>query len=83
MFDTIRDAPWYQLYDFFTAGYPPLVFKLLALNTIFFMYFVLRRLRGAKTMRRNPAIIVQSLLITANGLMMFQKELMHTVDRII
>ena len=75
MVDLFLHAPWNELYAFFTKGQPPLVFQVLLLNTVFFALFMARRLRGARTMRHETAITVQSLLILANALIMFRDDL--------
>lgn len=75
MIDLFLRAPWNELYGFFTKGQPPLVFQLLLLNTVIFALFMARRLRGARAMRHETAVTVQSLLILANALIMFRDDL--------
>ena len=75
MIDLFLNAPWNELYGFFARGEPPLVFQLLLLNTVIFVLFMFRRLRGARAMRHETAVTVQSLLILANALIMFREEL--------
>ncbi len=48
------------------SGEPPLITQLLVLNTVFFIFWMLRRMRGAHTMRYKTAITLQSLLVAAN-----------------
>ena len=72
MLDLFFRAPWGELYGFFGRGEPTLALQLLALNTVFFVLFIFRRMRGAHAMRMETATTVQSLLIFANALIMFQ-----------
>ncbi|MGB8312861.1 MAG: hypothetical protein WCE69_00065, partial [Aestuariivirga sp.] len=60
MLELFREARWDELYAFFAAGNPPLVLQLLVLNTIVFMVFMLRRMRGVRTLRSETASMVQS-----------------------
>lgn len=66
-----------ELYAFFAKGDPPLAVQLLALNTIFLMIVVIRRMRGAPTLRRETSIVVQSMLIFANAVIMFREDIGH------
>ena len=75
MLDLFRDARWDELYAFFNKGSPPLMAQLMALNTIFFMLFIVRRMRGKKTLRSETASLVQSLLLVANMLAIFQDNI--------
>lgn len=75
MIHTILNAPYWQLIGFLGRGDPPLIIKILAINTIFFMLFIVRRMRGVPTMRNNVAIRVQTMLIIANALFVFQQEI--------
>ena len=72
MLDMFLRAPWGELHTFFAKGEPPLAFQFLILNTIFFIFFISRRMRGLKTMRTETASTIQSLLIFTNGLILFQ-----------
>jgi hypothetical protein len=77
MFDTdlFFHARWDQLYDFFVTGYPPLVLKLLAINTVFLLLFIVRRASKKTTRRNTSGYAVQALLIAANGFVVFDNEL--------
>jgi len=82
----IQNAPWHHIQDFFSNGNPPLLVRLLILNTIFFAIYAYRRARGAPTMNDKAAIRVQSLLIAANGLLLFEPEIrngLKYIDRLI
>ena len=61
MIDLFQRANWSEIYYFFAKGNPPLAVLLLALNTVFFIYWIVRRMRGARAMRSETAIIVQAL----------------------
>jgi hypothetical protein len=75
MLEFITDARWDELYAFFMKGTPPLMAQLLALNTVVFMLFMVRRMRGKPTLRAEMASLVQSLLLFANMLAIFQDNI--------
>jgi hypothetical protein len=81
MLELFRDARWDELYAFFARGYPPLIAQILGINTIVFMLFIVRRMRGASTLRSETASLVQSLLLVANMLAIFQENIRHGVQR--
>jgi hypothetical protein len=74
--DLIYRARWDQLYLFFTDGYPPLVLKLLIINTIFLVLFIIRRAKATYPMRPTTAYAVQGLLIASNAMVMFHNDVM-------
>jgi hypothetical protein len=78
MFDTdlIFQARWDQLYDYFVSGYPPLVLQLLAINTVFLVFFAIRRATAKHKLRSNTAYAVQGLLIASNALVMFNNDIL-------
>lgn len=80
MLDLFREARWDELYAFFAKGNPPLMAQLLALNTIVFMIFIVRRMRGARTLRAETASMVQSLLLVANMLAVFQENIIYSLE---
>jgi hypothetical protein len=73
--DRFWQANWGELHAFFTQGSPPLAMQILILNTMFFILWILRRMRGARALRRETSILVQSILIFANIAILFQKDL--------
>jgi hypothetical protein len=75
--DRLLEADWDELYVFFSQGSPPLAIQILIINTIFFMLWIVRRLRGAPALRRETSMVVQAMLIFANTLIVFQKELLR------
>ena len=75
MLDFVTDARWDELYAFFMKGTPPLMAQLLALNTVVFMLFMVRRMRGKQALRVETASLVQSLLLFANMLAIFQDNI--------
>ncbi len=76
MNDLFLHARWGELYAFFSQGNPPLAFQILALNTIFFVLWILRRMRDAPALRAKTANIVQGLLIGANIMIIFQRDIL-------
>jgi len=83
MWNTIINAPWYQFYNVLADGNPPMIVKLLALNTIVFILFIVRRAKGVTTMPSRTAITVQSLLLVANGLILFQDEIQNSLTHLL
>jgi len=83
MLNTIINAPWYQFYNVLSDGNPPMIFRILALNTLIFVLFMLRRARGVSSMPERTAITVQSLLIAANVLILFQDEVEAALRHVI
>ncbi len=75
MLDFFTDTRWDELYAFFAKGNPPLMAQLLALNTVIFMLFMVRRMRGKRALRAETASLVQSLLLFANMLAIFQDNI--------
>ena len=75
MLEFITDARWDELYAFFMKGTPPLIAQLLALNTVVFMLFMVRRMRGKHALRVETASLVQSLLLFANMLAIYQDSI--------
>ena len=80
MLDLFRDARWDELYAFFESSHPPLIFQILALNTVVFMLFIARRMRGAKTLRAETASTVQSMLLFANMLVIFRENITESLN---
>jgi hypothetical protein len=81
-----QSAPWHQLVDFLADGHPPLVVRILLLNTLFLVIFAYRRARGIPYMREKTAFRVQSFLIAANALILFEPEIrsyLKYLDRLI
>jgi hypothetical protein len=72
MLNLFYQARWGEMFAFFSEGNPPLVVQLLAVNTIFFVVFILRRARGARSLRSETAMTIQGLLIAANSVVLFQ-----------
>jgi hypothetical protein len=83
MLELFQDARWDELSAFFAKGNPPLIAQILAINTIVFMLFIVRRMRGASTLRSETASLVQSLLLVANMLAIFQDNIRHGLQRLL
>jgi hypothetical protein len=73
--DRFRLADWGEIYAFFAQGSPPLAIQILIINTIFFMLWIVRRMRGAPALRRETSMIVQAILILANMFILFRNNL--------
>ena len=58
-----------------------MIAQILGINTIVFMLFIVRRMRGASTLRSETASLVQSLLLVANMLAIFQENIRNGFQR--
>jgi hypothetical protein len=74
--ELFQRANWQSWYDMFSRGNPPLITQILAVNSIVFIFLIIRRARGRATMKRGVGEAVQALLIIANLLIMTQDQLM-------
>ncbi len=83
MLELIERTHWDQAYDFLSAGDPPMVFRIMALNTVFLILYVVRRAGAARPMDQSGVVIVQSLLVGANLLVMFQHDIVGMLQRLI
>ena len=70
-----QQSDWDEVYAFLAQGSPPLAIQILIINTIFFMLWIVRRMRGVPALRRETSIAVQAILIIANLAILFQKDL--------
>jgi hypothetical protein len=83
MFELFERARWDQAYDYLASGDPPMIAKLLAINTIFFIFYIIRRTRVDYKMRQSTVMQVQALLIAANVLILFQRDILNLLNRFI
>lgn len=83
MFELFQRARWDQAYDYLASGDPPMIARLLAINTIFFILYIVRKMRVDHKMRESTVVQVQALLLVANVLILFQRDIQHLLDRII
>lgn len=74
MIELFQQARWQDLYNFFTAGEPPMVLRILALNTIFLIIFIIRKARTTNSKHSSNPQIVQALLLFSNCAVMFQPQ---------
>ena len=72
--DLFWAADWEGLYRSLAKGNPPLVLQLLALNTIFFILYVVRRITAKHRLRSTTREVVQLLLIAINLVVVFQED---------
>lgn len=83
MLDLLKRIQWDQVYDFLAAGDPPMILRIVALNALFVVFFILRRAKGAKTMQPTALLAVQVMLVVSNMLVMFQADIMRFLNRFI
>ncbi len=83
MFELFQRARWDQAYDYLASGDPPMIAKLLAINTIFFILYIVRKVRVEHKMRDSTVMQVQTLLVVANFLILFQRDIQNLLNRFI
>lgn len=83
MFSLFSRARWDQAYDFLAAGDPPMIFRLLAINTVFVIFYIVRRARANRPMKESVVLQVQALLLLSNFLILFQRDIQRFLDRFI
>ena len=83
MFELFQRARWDQAYDYLSSGDPPMIARLLAINTIFFILYIIRKVRVEHKMRDWTVMQVQALLVVANILILFQRDIQNLLNRII
>ena len=66
MLNLLDVIPWNEYRNFLASGDPPVILRLVFLNTVFLMIFVVRRARGASNLRPQTGIALQILLLFAN-----------------
>ncbi len=75
MLDLFERTGWDSAYIFLTSGRPPLILELLAINTIFLILFILRRITGVYNKKAHTSYLVQTLLIFANVAVLMQNDI--------
>ena len=83
MFELFQRARWDQALEYLASGDPPMIARLLAINTIFFILYIVRKMRVDHKMRESTVVQVQALLLVANVLILFQRDIQHLLDRLI
>ncbi|MCB1378053.1 MAG: hypothetical protein KDK89_06765 [Alphaproteobacteria bacterium] len=83
MIELLERTQWDQARNFLASGDPPMIFRLLALNTVFLILYIVRRAKGARPMEQSVLLGVQGLLILSNMLVMFQNDITRFLDRLI
>ena len=83
MFELFQRARWDQAYDYMASGDPPMIARLLAINTVFFILYIIRKVQVEHKMRDSAVIQVQALLVVANILILFQRDIQNLLNRII
>ena len=83
MLDLFSRARWDQAYDYLAGGDPPMIFRLLAINTVFLVIYMIRRARANHPMKDQVVFQVQALLLLANFLILFQRDIQRFLDRFI
>lgn len=83
MFELFQRTRWDQAYNFLASGDPPMIFRLLAINTLFLVFYAIRRAKVKHRMRDSTVMQVQALLVLANVLILMQSDIQQQITRII
>lgn len=83
MFELFHRARWDQAYHFLESGDPPMILRLLAINTLFLVFYIIRRAKVPHRMRDSSVMQVQALLVLANALILMQSDIQMQLARII
>jgi hypothetical protein len=67
-------ADWDGLYRVLAKGNPPLALQLLAVNTIFLVFYIVRKATTKHRMRSQTVEIIQLFLLVANLAVVFQEQ---------
>jgi hypothetical protein len=73
------NARWEEFYQFLTMGSPPLLLMLLAVNTVFLIFYVTRKARQSPRLRPATLYWVQSMIVAANAFVIFRNEVIYYV----
>jgi hypothetical protein len=80
MLDLFGRARWDQAYEYLLSGEPPIIFRLLALNTLVVILIIIRRARAAPRLRDSAVIQLQALLLGINCMVLFQNEVQQNAE---
>lgn len=83
MLDLFERTNWDSAYFFLTSGSPSLMIQLLAINTIFLILFILRRMTGVYNKKAHTSYVVQALLIIGNAAVLMQNDLMPYASKVL
>jgi hypothetical protein len=83
MFELFHRTRWDQAYDFLTAGEPSMMLRILLINTIFVVLYIIRRARNPHPIKEHTVLQIQGLLLLANALILFQRDILQFLDRFI
>jgi hypothetical protein len=75
MLDYIMNARWDQAYNFLLSGDPPMYIRLLAVNALFLLLFLIRKVAGARPMSDVSSLLTQFSLLAANIIVLFQSDI--------
>lgn len=75
MLDYIMNARWDQAYNFLLSGDPPIYIRLLAVNGLFLLLFLFRKIAGAQAMGEGSALFTQILMLAVNIFVLFQSDI--------
>ncbi len=80
--DLFWAADWDGLYRILAGGNPPLAMQLLILNTIFLVFYIVRRATAKNRLRNNTVVIIQFFLLVANLSVVLQDDALKWIGRI-
>ena len=75
MLDFINKINWGEYVSLLETGDPPLILQLLFLNTIYMIWWIVRRWQGKRAMNPATASTIQLLLLAANMFILFKDRI--------
>lgn len=75
-------ADWDGLYRILASGNPPLAIQFLILNTIFLVFFIMRKATSKHRMRNTTVQVIQALLVVANLAVVFQEQAYRWLSKV-
>ena len=78
-----RTPPWDQAYSVLAAGEPMMIERLLALNAVFLILYIIRRAKGFGPLRQPSLLYVQVCLLAANFLVLFESDVQQFLNQFI
>ncbi len=76
MIELFKRTHWEVWYETLTKGNPPLIMQLLAINSVIFIFLIIRRMRGRSAVKNGVGQMIQALLIGANLVILTQDQFM-------
>jgi hypothetical protein len=81
--DLFWAADWQGAYNYLTRGDFPLIFQLLAINTVAIVIMVVRGIISKHKLRATSAYIVQGILVAVNIAVILQNDTSMLINKML